>query len=494
MFGGEAFLQAALPDYEGERLRVQMLLIVAVIFWMLVFPVLASTLPPPPPTAKQTATTTKSTTKTTTHRSKASKISTKTSVRTIATLAETPSTQPETPTISMATSLYSVLGLVVSVFGILMMLSPHNYYVPRRVFQAPLLSAEECQHVMDMAQAAAQRNYESALAMTKDPENEFPSGGDADADDDSTTETRTNALLKEPKGWQKTRHRSYPTTDLNLVTDPFTRADRDWLGSVLDRRLAPTLARVYGVPASSIRANDMFVVRYDAKHGQPYLRNHTDDSDISFNILLNEDFEGGGTRFWDRVHQEAFAHVTPTRRGQVLMHSALIHHEGYHITAGTRMILVGFLSVDRVDPFHADQSTGLSTLASWGCWSWLHTRFKHAYNIRLDRLAKEQQQTQLDTPVSGSQWMNQSPYLRRLLLDLVAVLQTTGDVLATHAVENLVAVEHAEQYRNSLDKAFDGKQPRAVWWHGQQITIDVDGSIASEWDSRSSNSQAFDEL
>ncbi len=40
----------------------------------------------------------------------------------------------------------------------------------------------------------------------------------------------------------------------------------------------------------------IFVVRYDATKGQQQLRRHTDSSHLSFNILLNDGFEGGGTR------------------------------------------------------------------------------------------------------------------------------------------------------------------------------------------------------
>ena len=43
---------------------------------------------------------------------------------------------------------------------------------------------------------------------------------------------------------------------------------------------------------------DAFVVRYDAA-GQGGLATHTDDSELSFNLLLSEpaDFDGGGTSF-----------------------------------------------------------------------------------------------------------------------------------------------------------------------------------------------------
>ena len=43
---------------------------------------------------------------------------------------------------------------------------------------------------------------------------------------------------------------------------------------------------------------DAFVVRYDAA-GQGGLATHTDDSELSFNLLLSDptDFDGGGTSF-----------------------------------------------------------------------------------------------------------------------------------------------------------------------------------------------------
>lgn len=42
-----------------------------------------------------------------------------------------------------------------------------------------------------------------------------------------------------------------------VITDPFTRSDLDWLQTKLDARLAPTLSRIFGIPESSIRANDV---------------------------------------------------------------------------------------------------------------------------------------------------------------------------------------------------------------------------------------------
>ena len=91
----------------------------------------------------------------------------------------------------------------------------------------------------------------------------------------------------------------------------------------------------------------MFIVRYDGD-AQQALRKHTDSSHISFNVLLNDDFTGGGTRYYNRLEDSHFD-VTP-KPGQILVHSARIHHEGLATTVGTRYIFVGFMSIDRKNP------------------------------------------------------------------------------------------------------------------------------------------------
>ena len=90
----------------------------------------------------------------------------------------------------------------------------------------------------------------------------------------------------------------------------------------------------------AIRATDIFVVRYDADNGQANLRKHTDASHLSFNVLLNDEFEGGGTRFHSRV-DGTYYDVKPDVGEGIISH-AEIQHEGLATTKGTRYILVGF--------------------------------------------------------------------------------------------------------------------------------------------------------
>ena len=142
----------------------------------------------------------------------------------------------------------SVLMFMISVFWIMLKVSPDNYYTSRGVFESPLFTREECNHLIEMAEDVAKRNYEIA----KNVESELSLSGNTQQMNETI-----KGFLKEPVGWQKKRHDSYPTTDLNLVTDPFTKSDRTWIREKLDARLAPTMSRLFGIPPRSIRALDV---------------------------------------------------------------------------------------------------------------------------------------------------------------------------------------------------------------------------------------------
>jgi hypothetical protein len=309
-----------------------------------------------------------------------------------------------------------------------------------------------------MAQAAADVNYQAALKL-KESSNQ-------------PLNSTFKSLLKAPEGWQKTRHAEYPTTDLNLVTDPFTKADRKWLAGMLNRRLSPLIERIYGITPGAIRADDMFVVRYDSQ--QTGLVRHTDFGDISINILLSSDFEGGGTRFWNRLTKKSFATVQPTQVGQVLTHSSQLRHEGLPVSSGIRYILVGFLSVDRMDPFSLE-STGLSVFNSWFSVPHWHVKFRSAYGLRKDKKAY-------------SKWVvSLFWYLYRNLMRL-------GDKLAPHRHVNLVEEQNRDAYLASLDQAYEQQQerareygkelPKASWFAGQQVHIDFHSRIGGKWPTR----------
>jgi hypothetical protein len=477
-FGGEGFLQVKLPNHAQEQVLLTLCIFVASIFWVLLVPYFLTSsevhsvekeVQVPVPVAQKNG-------------SKANGKTGKTRATTkqqLQTETKRVHEQVTVRSVPLPVTILATAGYMVCVLYLLMTQNPSNYYSARRVFQAPLLTQVECQRIIDMSMAAAQRNYEQAI----DPQATIT------ATSASANATRRD-WQQEPLGWHKTRHGSYPTTDLNLVTDPFSRTDLEWISNLLHRRLAPTLARIYGVPPSSIRANDMFVVRYD-NGMRTRLSNHTDDGDISFNVLLNDNFTGGGTRFWDRSQQASFGHVQPTRPGQLLAHNALVNHEGQAIESGTRIIFVGFLSVDRINPFD-HEPTGMSWFSTWMSLPWMHVKFKEGYLLSHGRLYRNKGKQ--------TKWAD-NKYMRSLFRDMANYLEHMGDRFSPHRVENLVDETQADDYLAALDDAYNLKESqsssptkKANWFQGQQLNLDIDGTIDSEWSTRRENSDRFSEF
>lgn len=315
-----------------------------------------------------------------------------------------PQPSQDEPTVEISLFLSNTLNLLcfLLIFSILFY-SPNNLFAPRTLFRAPVFTREECQHIIEMANLAAEKNgvealREKGLLLLEHPglgqeldEKAFKSNGRGDDDLEFGNGTKTtaavhdpalnklnklNSLLQYPVGWKKDRHTYYPTTDLNLVTDPFSGEDREWLAQRLDARMAPIIERAFGISRGAVRANDIFVVRYDAEAGQPNLRVHTDSSHLSFNILLNDEFEGGGTRFHHRI-DKSHIDIHP-EVGETLLSHAMIFHEGLPTTKGTRYILVGFDSIDEKDPL-TGESTNLSIFSSWLNFSWMQIRFHEGF-------------------------------------------------------------------------------------------------------------------
>ena len=99
--------------------------------------------------------------------------------------------------------------------------------------------------------------------------------------------------------WTTDRHPAVPTVDMN-IEEAFQEKDKKQLTEIFDFRLSPFIEKTLGVPRRAVRADDAFIVKYSAveKGGQTGLKPHTDEAYFSVNILLSDDFEGGGTRFY----------------------------------------------------------------------------------------------------------------------------------------------------------------------------------------------------
>lgn len=392
---------------------------------------------------------------------------------------------------------------------LLVLLSSNNRYSIRRTFEAPLLTPEECDVVVAMAEAAARKNHDRISdGSSPATEDRRDDDDDGDGDDDRyeapvsiDEEDRAAAdrFAEWPEGWHKARHNQYPTTDLNLVTDPFTKEDRAWLAQRLDARLAPLIERIHGVVPGALRANDVFVVRYDASR-QNRLREHTDSSDVSFNVLLGggpsgDDFEGGGTRFYrvnlDDEYGERNSYLVRPEKGRVLVHDANVMHEGVATTKGTRYVLVGFCDVDAVDPIRRRRATELSRFASWFSVSWIYNRAKAGYRNSLE--GRRSRRAVAD-----------GAYGRGLFRDLVVALKVFADTWGTHEHVPLVARGDDDAYLRALDAAHgrydddvdagEDDPNRATWFKGQQIARHYDGSYAYSWTDRREQGEKFEEL
>jgi chemotaxis protein histidine kinase CheA len=269
-FPVEHLLTEPLPEYERERLGVAIKLIATFVFFIVILPTMMAT-----PVAESKDSAESSSMKESSSSSKSKSTSTsktngKSSKRHKKNKEQPTSNEKEqekeTPKqnveetivveVNPLTSFISVIGCMVFMTLVLIQHSPDNYYTPNAVFQAPMLTKDDCHEILQMADTAAASNYENAKSVHAmyDLMMGAAAGGGGEIMEANDT---VKGLLEDPPGWNKARHKAYPTTDLNLVTDPFTKEDREWIQQKMDARLSPIIQRIYGVPPSAVRATDV---------------------------------------------------------------------------------------------------------------------------------------------------------------------------------------------------------------------------------------------
>lgn len=152
-------------------------------------------------------------------------------------------------------------------------------------------------------------------------------------------------------GWSTDRHAAYPTTDFAVDSCPTIHK---FITPVLETRILPGIAQLYGVDKEDLQVDDLFVVKYDSR-AQAALPLHYDETLISFSVLLSDpnEFIGGGTRFcastWvvdeSQGAGEPMNLVKPSFQGDLFVHCGRLTHEGVRVTSGVRYLLVGFVHV-----------------------------------------------------------------------------------------------------------------------------------------------------
>lgn len=142
-------------------------------------------------------------------------------------------------------------------------------------------------------------------------------------------------------GWETQRHKDYPTVDVEI--DDRTPELKKTVFSLISERITPIIEEKYNIPKGIIGITEAFVIKYDM-NGQRQLAPHLDGSEFSFIIMLNDEYEGGGTYF---VNEEIF--VGKGSPGTVVIFCGQNKHMARPITSGTRYILAGFMNLGYED-------------------------------------------------------------------------------------------------------------------------------------------------
>lgn len=150
----------------------------------------------------------------------------------------------------------------------------------------------------------------------------------------SLAECQKVVAAAEEHGWTTGRHAAHPTVDVSVFE---VDAISQWLPAVLAESLIIPMEREFGLCYRLI-LDDCFVAKYELD-GQPSLGSHEDSSDWSFVLVLNDSFEGGGTRFESLPGKPVYRPAV----GCAIGFNGQNRHCGLSVTQGVRYILAGFL-------------------------------------------------------------------------------------------------------------------------------------------------------
>jgi hypothetical protein len=100
------------------------------------------------------------------------------------------------------------------------------------------------------------------------------------------------------------------------------------------------ISTIYNVEMNDLEllSESPFIIKYDET--QKDLKSHKDNSDISFVILLNDDFKNGGTYFND------LDETLELKIGEVLIFPGQLVHSAKPITLNKRYVLSGFININ----------------------------------------------------------------------------------------------------------------------------------------------------
>jgi len=161
------------------------------------------------------------------------------------------------------------------------------------------------------------------------------------------------------------RHATYATCDFAVDE---CAALSDYLEEIAwEEKVLKFLKDHYGI-VHDAKFLDLFVACYQAPYQNHQvmdrLQGHRDGSLLSFTMVLNDDFQGGGTVIDNQALQ-----LPP---GGAVVHCGKIWHGAAPVTKGTRIVMVGF-----VDCYAHEQAGALGKAAkTWGRMDLAQARMK----------------------------------------------------------------------------------------------------------------------
>ncbi len=132
--------------------------------------------------------------------------------------------------------------------------------------------------------------------------------------------------------WESDKYFELATRDVSVFS---IETIKHYVVKILEKMYV-TIKECYSIE-NKIDFRDIFVVKYDADK-ECFLSMHTDNDFLSFQILLNNDFEGGGTYFADGITMKP-------EKGDLIIHSGQQVHGALPITKGKRYLLIGFFNI-----------------------------------------------------------------------------------------------------------------------------------------------------
>ncbi|GMH76341.1 hypothetical protein TL16_g07045 [Triparma laevis f. inornata] len=267
--------------------------------------------------------------------------------------------------------LLAVLFSFVFVFGLTLFSNHEAVQTSRTVFKTNMLDIKECKEIIKMASRAKMN-------------------------------------------WTTDRHPAVPTVDMN-VEEAFQDKDKAKLTKIFDERLSPFIEKTLGITRNSVRADDMFIVKYSA-------------------------IEKGGYDLSPPV-------------GNAFLHRSRILHEGIPISKGERYILVLFMHIDQFD-FETKQSYGLHPFSTWLNIGYMESWFNERYQGLKTELIDVQGQSL------------SHKYLRTIFYTLMYSTRLFSDFVGT--------VTPGGKFIEILDSDKTGEQG-ANWLHGQHMRLNEFG-------------------